>query len=637
MSDDLLRYYERELLFIRQLAEEFGRQYPGTANRLLLEPNRSADPHVERLIQSFALLAGRVHHKLDDEFPELTDALLSVLYPHYLAPVPSMAVVEFELDAARTQLPDGFSIPRHSALQTPPIEYQPGKRLACRFRTGYDVTLWPVGVTAARLQPRPFDELGPISAPIGARAALRIELSCQGEVPFKGLSLDKLRFHLNGDGPVIAPLYELIFNHTLAVAFRPLDSSPEGAPATPFTLTPDECLGQVGFGPDEGLLPYPRQSFNGYRLITEFFAFSAKFWFLDLGGWRRARASHFFRRAEVILFLDQSVPDLEQAVDPGTFRLGCAPIVNLFEQQISEPILLNRARYDYPIVPDYAHARGLEVYSVDSVTSDDPSTGLATEYQPFYSFRHGGAPSRSFWYASRRPLVGSDNRATEVYLSFVDLDYDPRLPSEPAILVKTTCLNGDPVLRRLRQSGEGVAFEPQWVAPLSAVRCLRRPTPTLRPPSRRGAFWRLLGHLNLNHLSVAREEVPGESVEQPEGRLALQEILSLYDFSDPAAGEHQSAVTRQLIDGILSVKARRVVGRTGGPTASGFARGVEVTVEFDEQKYVGTGAFLFACVLERFLGLYVSINSFTRMVARTRQREGDVKRWPPRAGEQTLV
>src|SRR6516165_8945472 len=99
MSDVLYPYYERELLFIRQLAQEFARQYPAAADRLRLEPNRSADPHVERLIEAFALLAGRIHHKLDDEFPELTDALLSVLYPHYLAPIPSMGIVQFDLDA----------------------------------------------------------------------------------------------------------------------------------------------------------------------------------------------------------------------------------------------------------------------------------------------------------------------------------------------------------------------------------------------------------------------------------------------------------------------------------------------------------------------------------------------------------
>src|SRR5947208_12377181 len=151
MSEALYSYYERELLFIRQLSQEFAKQYPSAAGRLLLEPNRSVDPHVERLIESFAALAGRVHHKLDDEFPELTDALLGVLYPHYLAPVPSMSIIQFDLDAGRAQLPNGFLIDRHSRLHTQPVGDLP-----CKFRTAYPVTLWPVELTGAKLLPPPF-------------------------------------------------------------------------------------------------------------------------------------------------------------------------------------------------------------------------------------------------------------------------------------------------------------------------------------------------------------------------------------------------------------------------------------------------------------------------------------------------
>lgn len=143
MSETLYPYYERELFFIRQLAQEFAHQYPAAAGRLLLEPNRSTDPHIERMIESFALLAGRVQHKLDDEFPELTDALLNVLYPHYQAPIPSMAIIQFELDAARAPLPNGFAIDRGSRLYTQPVH-----DVSCKYRTGYPVTLWPVALEA---------------------------------------------------------------------------------------------------------------------------------------------------------------------------------------------------------------------------------------------------------------------------------------------------------------------------------------------------------------------------------------------------------------------------------------------------------------------------------------------------------
>src|SRR5262245_39023618 len=231
MSEPLYPYYERELAFFHQLAPEFQKQYPATASRLMLEPGRSVDPHVERLIEAFALLAARVRHKIDDEFPELTDALLSVLYPHYLAPVPSMAIVQFDLDPERAQLPDGFKLARHSPLHSARVG-----GVECKFRTGYETTLWPVAVTEARLQQPP--------APPETRSALRLQTATTGELPFSGLSLDRLRLYLSSENAVVANFYEQVFNHALQVVFRPLDNN---TAAAPFVLRPEEALFPVGF------------------------------------------------------------------------------------------------------------------------------------------------------------------------------------------------------------------------------------------------------------------------------------------------------------------------------------------------------------------------------------------------------
>jgi type VI secretion system protein ImpG len=163
---------------------------------------------------------------------------------------------------------------------------------------------------------------------------------------------------------------------------------------------------------------------------------------------------------------------------------------------------------------------------------------------------------------------------------------------------------------------------------LQRIRCLRAPTSSLRPPTKRGSYWRLISHLALNHLSITDVE---------HGRAVLQEILSLYDFSDPESGQQLAATSRQAIEGILGVSHRQVVGRSGSPISGGFCRGVEMEITLDEEKYVGVGPFLFACVLERFLALYVSINSFSQLVLRTKQAEAPLKKWAPRAGEQRLL
>jgi type VI secretion system protein ImpG len=633
MSESLFRYYQNELVYIRQLAQEFGKVHSEAAGRLNLDglTGRSVDPHVERLIQAFAFLTARVHHKLDDEFPELTDALLSVLYPHYLAPVPSMALVQFQLDPGQAQKPNGHLIDRHSVLQTQPVDGVP-----CKYRTGYPVTLWPIELIAARYQQPPFPGLKP---PPGTAAALRMEFRCIGELPFSGLSLEKLRFFLSGEGTLIPLLYELIFNHTLRVAFRPFDKGPAHAG---FERQGADCVTPVGFERADGLLPYPNQSFLGYRLLTEFFAFPSKYLFFDLAGWSGVCRGDFGNRAEVILYFSRNEPNLEPEIHAQSLLLGATPVINLFEQY-AESKPLTHYKSEYRVDPDVTHPRGFEVYSVDTVSVTNQRTG-ETFFEPFYSFRHGGSQQtkKTFWYASRRAsfatqsdagsraLDGSkSDRGTDVFLRLVDLNFSPKEDLGDSILnVRTTCTNRDlPVL--LQQAGNQLAFATEQAIP-GTLRCIRLPSSPLRPSLRRGTYWRLISHLSLNHLSLTDEK---------DGKAALQEMLRLYDFSDPESGQATAAATRQLIDGIIGVSSRRVVGRVGGPVSGGFAKGVEVTIDFDEEKYRGTGAgvFLFASVLERFLALYTSINSFTQLVARSRQREEIIKQWPPRAAEVPLL
>lgn len=619
MTDALYGYYERELVFIRQMAQEFAARYPAAAGRLLLEPTQSGDPHVERLIESFALLAARVHHKLDDEFPELTDALLSVVYPHYLAPIPSMSVVQFELDASRGQLPEGFLIDRHSRLRTAPVS---GTR--CRFRTGYPVTLWPVRLAQASLEAPPFPR--DLSPPRRTAAALRLQFETMSGAKFSDLSLDRLRLFLYGDSYVTSLLYELIFNNTTQVLFRSLDG---GAERPSFAVSPEQALHQVGFARDEGLLEYPPQSFLGYRLLSEFFAFREKFLFVDLRGWQQACRAGYQNKLEVILFLNHHDKRLAEWVDTSTFQLNCTPIVNLFEQT-AEPVLVTQRKHEYRIVPDVAQPLGTEVYSVNELVSIDPVTSAVKQFHPFYSFHHESQrrDDQAFWYTDRRPSNLPDDRGTDVYLHLVDLNFQPTQPAESTLVVRTTCTNRD-LPAQLQYAGERLYFELDGAAPLAGIRCLKAPTLPLRPPHRRGRYWGLMSHLSLNYLSLS---------DPVAGREALCEILRLYDFSDPNAGQQQLAdVTRQMIEGVAAIHTRRVIGRAGGDYAGGFCRGIEVTVEFDEQKYIGTGIFLFASVLERFLGLYTAVNSFTQLVGKTTQSDQPFKRWPRRAGEQALV
>jgi type VI secretion system protein ImpG len=629
-SERLFSYYDRELTFIRQLALDFKARYPRVAGRLSLDASaQSADPHVERLIESFAMLTANTQVKLDDEFPELTDALFQVLYPHYLAPIPSMTILQFTLIPGSADAPTGYKLPRRSALVTPPIE-----DVACRYRTGGETTLWPIEVVEAKFREPPYPPglEPPEEIRHQVRSFLRIKLRCTGALPLEEMKLEALRLYLLGDSQLTVGLYEMLLGELkLAVVL------PENRRSPPTRLTPNAAVQPVGFDPDDSLLPYPKQSFAGYQLLTEFFAYPARFSFIDLCGWQKARDNGLAgKTVEIIYYFTKPPRDgMVQGVSKQTFVPGCAPAVNLFEKTV-EGFRLTHRRTEYPIEPDVHAPNGYEIYSVDAVNQLDMTTGDTVEYRPFYSFRHGNANAGPpYWAVNRTARVKQridgqpdldSSVGTDVALRLVDLAMDPLRPADLTVTVNTTCLNRD-LPRLLREAGEELQFQLQNAAPVT-IRCLRPPTPTLRPPLRRQAFWRLLSHLNLNQLSLADAD---------QGKHAVQEYLRLYDFADPRTDPQQSAVAGQVVDGLLSLRSKRTVQFTGSQTAGGYARGVAIDIELDDEKYAGIGSFLFASVLDRFLSLYVSINSFTQLTARTTRKDADAWTWPPRAGEQVLL
>ncbi len=622
MRDELLGYYERELIFLRQMGAEFAQKYPKIASRLLLEADKCEDPHVERLIEAFSFLAGRVHLKIDDEFPEITESFLNVLYPHYLAPVPAMTIVQFSVGAEKGNLTTGYHVERDTNLYSKPIQGTP-----CRFRTCYPTTLWPVKIASASLESLdPVDTRGK-----WAEAAIKISVECLNDTVLSTLrrgdsekTLDSLRFYINGEPQLTYGLYEMILNNAVRVELRPLASQKKKTgllkrPSTQTVVLPTSALKPVGFEADEGMLPYTASSFMGYRLLTEYFAFPQKFLFFDLTGLDQAARAGFGDRFDIIIYLRDVVPPRGK-VDANSFQLGCTPAVNLF-QELAEPVQLTGKQHEYHVIPDVRRQMEMEVYAVDEVTSTDPLAQETRYFQPFYSYRHADNRelNRTFWYASRRQSERAEDLGTEVYLSLVDLGFNPHVPASDILNVRVTCSNRD-LPSKLPFGGREGDLDVEGAVPISRVHCLTKPTPTLRQPLRRGTQWRLISHLSLNHLSLVGNERDG----------ALQEILSLYDLQD-------SSATRKQIVGINRVTSRRVVRQTGSRIGSGFVRGIETTIELDEEQYVGSGVFLFASVLERFLGLYASLNSFNQLAARTKQREGVMKQWPPRSGEQILL
>lgn len=613
MRDELLAYYERELAYVRQLGAEFANKYPKIASRLMLEPSRCEDPHVERLLESFAFLAARIHLKLNDEFPEFTQALLDVLFPHFLRPVPSMTIAEFHLDPKQGQITSGLKVPRGSTLLARPVN---GYR--CPFRTTSDLLITPVQVAAAQwTTPERLDP--PIKAPDCA-GALRIRLKVPGDLTFSALKLDRLRFFLNGEPSLVYPLYEMLGNSVLRILVR--DASPTSR-LRPIILPPS-ALQPVGFNDDEAMIPYSRRSFQGYRLLQEYFSFPEKFLFYDLTGLEALFESGFSNQIDVLLLLapherNDWEPILQNNVSARTLRLNTTPAVNLFPQTC-DPILVENTRYEYPVVPDVRRTDVLEVFSIEEVVATNPRTTEIVTFEPFFSYRHSASQQENslFWSAARRQGTTWQGQGSDLYITLVDLEGRGRAPSFDTITVRALCTNRE-LPSRLQMGNEEGDFELDAPLPIERVVALRKPSPTLRPVLGSGSLWRLVSHLSLNYLSLVED-----------GKEALQEILRLY--APTAAGS-----TERQIDGIIDVSSQRHFARVVDDAGIAFVRGTRVSLTLDEEFFVGASAFLFGAVIDRFLGGYVSLNSFSQLEVHTNQRREMLRRWPVRAGRTILL
>ncbi|HEV7372442.1 type VI secretion system baseplate subunit TssF [Arenibaculum sp.] len=599
--DDLLEYYQRELLYLRNQGAEFAARYPKIANRLELSADESPDPHVERLIESFAFLTGRIQRNLDADFPEIPSALLEVLYPQLVAPVPSMAIVQFDVDPDQARAVAGFTIP-----DDVPLFAEADHGLTCRFQTCYPVELWPIEVvSAALLDPAAF---GFLEDRPDVGSVLRLRVSCLGNLTFADVTPERLRFHIDADTMLGGTLYEMLFNQTRGVAVMGVGEKAPGR------LLPADAIQAVGFAPDDDVLPYPRHAHHGYRLIQEYFAFPEKFLYFDVVGLGGLGS----RREADLLFLLGPGTRRRLPMDRAAFRLNCVPVINLFPKT-SEPVRLDQTQVEYRLLPDSRWERSTEIHSIVKVSATSAFEDDSRLFRPYFSYDHQSALTgqRAFWIARRRQTQRADMGGTDMFLAFRDLDFRPTRPPTHMVFAHTLCTN-----RGLAQQiPPGARFQIEVDAPVRSIVCLNKPTDEVMPPMRGDTLWRLVSNLSLNHLSLS---------EGRDGLAALHEILTLY--AGPGG-----ATAAQQIAGVRGLSSRRVVRRIGNEAWRGFCRGWEVTLDFDESLYAGSNPFLLAAVLDRFIGLYASLESFTQLVITSRQRDGIWKTWPPRAGERVVL
>ncbi|AOJ69141.1 MULTISPECIES: type VI secretion system baseplate subunit TssF [Burkholderia] len=624
MDPRLLDYYNQELIYMRELGAEFAHAHPKIARRLGMQAGEVADPYVERLIEAFCFMAARMQIKLDAEFPRFTGRLLEVLYPNYVAPTPSMAVARLYPSRTEGNLAEGFRIARGTAFTA---RVPAGEKTACQFRSGQDVTLYPLEIAEATLTGIPPDIPALdryVASGTQVRGALRLRLRTTGNVRIADLKgLDRLPVYLAGDEQVASHLFELL--HVAGVATIIAAPGEFAAPGRPLYAVTADALAHEGLGADEGLLPLTWSKFHGHNLLHEYFACPQRFYFFALTGLADGLRRVSGREVEIVVLLDQSPERLESVVDASRFALFCTPVVNLFARH-TDRIELSTGQSEFHLVPARLAPLDYEVFSVEAMHGQVAATSAELEFRPLYQtlnddeHNHGRyfstrrerrlASDSARRYGTRTPYVG-----TEMFVSLVDQNEAPYSEEIRYLSVDALLTNRDLPTLVPRDGVRDLTIVES--APLESVGLIRAPTAPKAPYAERETAWRLIRQLNFNYL-------PLDELDHRAGGQGMRDLLRLFVTGDEADNRRQ-------IESLIGVKTRPVTRKLPGAGPLVFGRGIECSLTVDEPGFSGVSPYLFGLVLEHYLARHVSINVFTQTELHSVQR-GRIARWPVRMG-----
>jgi type VI secretion system protein ImpG len=629
MDPRLLRLYSDELAHVREMGAEFARQFPRVAGRLGMETLEVADPYVERLLEGFAFLAARVQHKLEGEHPRLLAHLIESTYPNFLAPVPSMLIARIDADPLDPNLAKGHVIPRGSVLRSTVTR---GQDTQCEFRTAHAVELWPIEIASVRVFTQASDvPISRLPASKGFRCGLRMRLRAGGGARFDRLGVKALTFHVSAGDDTAARLAELILGCCMGTWVGGASAS---TPSRAMWSDPESSIRHVGTDAKEALLPESLRTFSGHRLIQEFAALPQRAHFFEFGDLARRLAKVAASECDLVLFFDRQFAGLEAQVDDNALALHCTPAINLFAKRLDR-INLATSAWEYHVVPDRTRPMDFEVHSLLSVTGYGTGTVQQQRFTPMYGVALDDDATGDAHFTLRREArrlsIEQKQQGTrssyvggEVWLSIVDARRAGVAGAASArggelrqLAIEALVSNRDLPTLLPAQADDVTSWRWDGSGPVRGVKVLRGPTRPVSRATTGDLGWRLVRHLGLNHLSLV-ESSPQQAA------VALRDTLKLYGPPDDVAWS-------RLTESIQALRLRPSVRRlpVRGPIA--YGTGVDITLDVDELACQGTGAFVFASVLEHYFRRHAAINAYTRLTLRSPQR-GELHTWAPRIG-----
>lgn len=620
MDPRLLKYYNNELYYLRELSQEFAQAYPKTASRLGLQENEATDPYVERILEGFCYLTARIHLKMDSEFPRFSQQLLEVIYPSYLSPTPAMCIVQLTPDKIIDTQDGHYLINKGTRLKATSNQ---SKKTSCEFRTAHDVDLWPISLIKAHFDTsdRIFNKNN-LSSNNNAQSALLLDFEITHHLKKEDKIPDKITLHLKGNLEQTNFLYETLCENVIKVFIKPYGEEH-------WKSLPADSIQPEGLDDDQALLPYSSKDFHGYRILHEYFSFPERFNFISINNLRKSLNNiNNLQGFELLIQVKNQLDNISTKINHNNFNLFCSPAINLIEKN-SDRVTLGNNKYEFHVVPDRTVPLDYEIYSINKIEGYTRDNAVDVTFKPLYT-ASSQYNYNAFFSSRREPRLISDDIAkyghrstyigSEVFVSLVDRDNTPYSSILKQVGMQMTVTNRD--LSMLIDPDSDNTLSPVSSLPVSGVKIISGPSHPRPAPPESEFTWRLIRHLGINYKSLI-------SLHDEEKNNILKEMLSIY----AVLGNKNVALN---IDSITDFKISQVTKKISGSGPLTFGRGLSIQIHIDENKVQVGGAYLLGSVLERFLSRHISLNSFIETHLYSVQR-GLIGYWQPRVGSKPII